>query len=85
MKMLVQQGTLGADVLNCMMLHILIPGTAYCQLNCAPSRKARIMDMPPPSWYDVNILAVQPRLFAAYVTMLSCPVFLVCARQQNAF
>lgn len=44
----------------------------------APIKKERIMETPPPSWYDVKMRAMHPRVFAAYVTMLSCPVFFVC-------
>lgn len=55
----------------------LLQGAALA--SSSPIMKPRIMAMPPPSWWDVNILAMQPRLFAMYVTLLSCPVFFACS------
>lgn len=50
------------------------------QVRDPPIKKDRIIATPPPSWYDVNIRAMHPRVFAAYVAMLSCPVSFVCTQ-----
>ena len=33
--------------------------------NMSPIKKDRIIETPPPSWYDVKIRAMHPRVFAA--------------------